>query len=102
VPDIVEEPPWSIYERDALTSLLARQHGVISRDQALTHLSVKALRHRLATGQWRRVHRAVFVAYHGPITTEQKYWIAVLAVPPDDQANPFGRGHPAYLGGLPP
>jgi hypothetical protein len=98
--DIVEEPPYEVYDQDALTALLARQDGVISRGQALAHLTEKAVRHRLATGRWRRVHRGVFVSYTGPVTDRQREWIAVLAVPPDDRANQFGRGHPAYLGGL--
>jgi hypothetical protein len=98
--DIVEEPPYEVYDQDALTALLTRQDGVISRDQALAQLTEKAVRHRLATGRWRRVHRGVFVTYTGPITDKQRNWIAVLAVPPDDRADEFGRGHPAYLGGL--
>jgi very-short-patch-repair endonuclease len=77
--DIVEEPPWSVYDEDPLTQLLDRQNGVISRHQALTHLSEKALRHRIASGRWRRVHRAVFVTYAGPLTDAQRRWIAVLA-----------------------
>lgn len=66
-------------DADELTWLLFRQHDVISLAQALRHLSGKAVRHRVATGRWRQVHRAVFVTHSGPVTAEQTAWIAVLA-----------------------
>ncbi|MFG3419966.1 DUF559 domain-containing protein [Micromonospora sp. NPDC049460] len=76
-------------DADDLTCLLFRQDEVVSLDQALRHLSRKALRHRVATGRWRQVHRAVFVAHNGPIGPAQLRWIAVLAAGPG-----------ALLGGL--
>lgn len=66
-------------DADELTWLLFRQHDVISLPQALRHLSDKAVRHRVATGRWRQVHRAVLVTHSGPVTAEQTAWIAVLA-----------------------
>jgi hypothetical protein len=42
----------------------------------------------------------VYVTYQGAISDRQRNWIAVLSVPRDDHAHSFGRGHPAYLGGL--
>lgn len=66
-----------------LTWLLFGQDDVISLAQALRHMSRKAVRHRVSSGRWRQVHRAVFVAHAGPVTVEQQRWIAVLAVGPD-------------------
>ncbi|MGK5671480.1 endonuclease domain-containing protein [Micromonospora sp. URMC 106] len=76
-------------DAEELTWLLFRQEEVISLGQALRHLSRKAIRHRVASGRWRQVHRAVFVAHNGPIGPAQLRWIAVLA-----------GGPGAMLGGL--
>ncbi|GAB3947922.1 DUF559 domain-containing protein [Micromonospora vulcania] len=72
-----------------LASLLFRQEAVISLGQALGFLSAKAIRHRVATGRWRQVHRAVFVTHSGQVNPDQRRWIAVLAA-----------GPAAVLGGL--
>jgi hypothetical protein len=79
--------------RDAnpLTTLLFVQDDVISRRQALRHMSGDALRHRLATGRWQTAHPGVYVAHSGPISADQRRWIAVLAA---------GSGRPALLGGV--
>jgi hypothetical protein len=74
-----------------LDFLLFRQSGVISRRQALRHLSEKAVRHRLASGRWRVAHRAVYVTHAGPLTEDARRWVASLAV---------GRGRPTYVAGL--
>lgn len=66
-------------DADELTWLLFRQDDVISLEQALRHMSRKAVRHRVATGRWRQVYRAVFVTHSGPVTNDQRPWIAVLA-----------------------
>lgn len=76
-------------DADELTWLLFRQEDVISLVQAQEHLTRKAIRHRVATGRWRQVHRAVLVAHSGPIAPAQLRWIAVLAAGPT-----------ALLGGL--
>jgi very-short-patch-repair endonuclease len=72
-----------------LSELLDHQDGVISLAQALTVLSRKAVRHRVATGRWQLVHRAVYVTHNGPIAAAQLRWAVVLAV-----------GDHAVLGGL--
>ncbi|WP_234040754.1 endonuclease domain-containing protein [Micromonospora coerulea] len=69
-------------DADELSWLLFRQDDVISLGQALDHLSRKAIRHRVATGRWRQVHRAVFVTHTGPVSTVQRRWVAVLAAGP--------------------
>ncbi|MET7708884.1 hypothetical protein [Micromonospora sp. NPDC005413] len=76
-------------DADELTWLLFHQEDVLSLDQARRHLSPKAIRHRVATGRWRQVHRAVFVAHNGPVSAGQRRWTAVLAAGPQ-----------AVLGGL--
>ena len=70
--------------------LLLRQAGVLSRRQALRHLSDKAIRHRLASGRWRLAHRAVYLTHRGPMTEQERRWIACLAA---------GAGRPTYLAG---
>ena len=90
-----EDPPWSLYERDPLTELIDRQRGIVARWQALRFLSEKALRHRLASGRWHRVHRGVFRAYGGPFTLAQRQWIAVVAAGPTTK-----QTGPVLLGGI--
>jgi very-short-patch-repair endonuclease len=58
---------------------LWRQQNVLSRGQALAHLSAKALEHRLRSGRWQRAHDGVYVAHDGPITQSEVLWIAYLA-----------------------
>jgi hypothetical protein len=72
-----------------LATLLRHQHGVISIDQALRHLSHKTVRHRLASGRWRRPHRSIVVTHTGPLGPAEWRWAAVLAA-----------GDDAVLGGL--
>ena len=78
-------------DADDLTWLLFRQDMVISRRQALRVMGQNALRHRVTSGRWRRVHRGVFVAHNGPITTRQRWWAAVLGA---------AAGGRAYLAGM--
>ncbi len=81
--DVVEDRPWSALERelDPLQVLLDRQNGVIARWQALGLMTEKSLRHKVATGRWRSVHRGVLLTYGGRLTGVQRWWIAVLAAP---------------------
>jgi hypothetical protein len=75
-----------------LDDLLFVQDGILARRQALRFFSPSAIRHRLAAGRWRSAHRAVYVTHNGPVTVEQRWWIAALAV--------GVGGRPALLGGL--
>jgi very-short-patch-repair endonuclease len=95
--EIVEDRPWSEFEKDPLTALIDGQHGVVARWQALRFLTEKAVRHRVATGRWRRVHRAVYLTYGGSITLTQRHWIAVLAGTPGPSIT---ESTSACLGGL--
>ena len=63
-----------------MDKLLSRQSSVIAMPQALLFMSEKAIRHRLASGRWQRLHRSVFVTHNGPVLTVQRQWAAVLAV----------------------
>jgi very-short-patch-repair endonuclease len=69
-------------DADPLTWLLFAQAGVVTREQALGHLSRAALEHRVRSGRWQHVHRGVYLAHSGEITGEQEEWIAVLATGP--------------------
>jgi len=72
-----------------LDQLLERQHGVLSRRQAIDHLTIRMLERRVATGRWQTVHRGVYVTHSGPLTRQQLRWAAVLS-----------GGRSALLGGL--
>jgi hypothetical protein len=80
-----------IDESDEFGWLLFHQRGVLSRRQALRHLSQKTVRHRLETGRWRVAERGVYVTHTGPVSDEQRLIIASLAV---------GAGRPAVIAGL--
>ncbi len=91
------ERPWSTFERDPLTELLDRQDGVIAWWQAQALMSKKAMRHGVATGRWRRVHRGIYVRHGGPLTDRQRWWVAILALNPEGRASAIPV---ACLGGL--
>ncbi|SCL55859.1 DUF559 domain-containing protein [Micromonospora peucetia] len=86
---------------DELTWLLFRQDEVISLSQGLRHLSRKAIRHRVASGRWRQVHRAVFVTHNGPVGPAQLRWTAVLAAGPDAMLGGLTAAQAGGLGGFP-
>jgi len=81
----------SAAELDDLSYLLFVQDGVISRRQALRHLSAKAVDNRVRSGRWQAAARGVYVTHSGPIGREQMRWIGVLAA---------GAGRIGLLGGL--
>jgi very-short-patch-repair endonuclease len=67
-------------ELSDLDLLLFRQDGVIGRAQALRFLPPEAVRHRLESGRWRLVHRAVYLTGGTSIlTARQETWVALLA-----------------------
>lgn len=86
-----DDLPWEYLDEDPWNRLLLRQAGVITTRQATAHLSEKAVRHRIASGRWRRVHRGVLLTHTGTVTPTQRLWIASLAA---------GDEHPAPVGGL--
>lgn len=68
---------------DPLADLLHRQHGVLSRAQALAGgLPEHDVRRRIRRREWVVVHPGVYVEHTGPLTTHQRHWAAVLAMAP--------------------
>ncbi|TDE11855.1 type IV toxin-antitoxin system AbiEi family antitoxin domain-containing protein [Jiangella asiatica] len=63
----------------SLDDLAARQHGIVSRAQALEHgLTDDALKWLVESGRWNRVHTAVYATVTGPLTFEAQVWAAIL------------------------
>jgi len=64
---------------ETIIDVLARQQGVITRQQAMAGgLSKHAWEWRLSTGRWQKVLPGVAVAHSGGISDEQRPWAAVL------------------------
>jgi hypothetical protein len=62
--------------------VIARQRGLITREQARQHLTDSAIRTRLSTGTWIAVHAEVFRHVAFPVSHEQRLLAAVLATGP--------------------
>jgi len=73
-----------------LDLLLFLQDQVLTRAQALRHVSEGALRHAIGSGRWQVPHLGIYVAHNGPVTDNQRRWVAVLA----------SRGHIAGVSAL--
>ncbi len=72
-------------ELTELRRLLARQHGVTSRAQALASgLTPEMLRHRIrAAGPWQRILPGVYLTVTGTPTTDQRDMAALLYAGPE-------------------
>ncbi|MCE0487959.1 type IV toxin-antitoxin system AbiEi family antitoxin domain-containing protein [Ornithinimicrobium sediminis] len=56
-----------------------RQHGVVSRPQALAAgLTAKQVRWRVDSGEWQRVHRGVYLTHNGTVTWHARAWAGLL------------------------
>jgi hypothetical protein len=86
----VQSNPFDSF--DDLQMLLFRQHGVISRRQALRWLTTSAVRHRLATGSWQQVHWGVYVIGGTLALDDRQQRMAASLV--------AGSGRPAAVGGV--
>ena len=77
-------PRKTHFEQERLTELVRRQHGVISRDQALgCGLTRKALAYRIrAGGPWQRLLPGVYLAGTGTASAEQRNVAALLHAGP--------------------
>jgi hypothetical protein len=63
-----------------LDEVRERQHGVITRQQALAGgLTVGAIRAKLRSGRWRRLATGVYATFTGPLPRSAQLWTAVLA-----------------------
>jgi hypothetical protein len=67
-------PRMSDFDKDALARMLASQHDVIGRRQAIAcGLTAKAIEHRLRLdGPWQVILPGVYVAGRGPLTDKQR------------------------------
>jgi hypothetical protein len=73
----------------ACEELAARQHGVVSREQALAAgLTKRAIHTRVASGRWDRLHRGVYRALPLPASWHQRLMAAVLHGGPSSSEPP--------------
>jgi hypothetical protein len=63
-------------------SVLDDQRGVLTRAQALRLMSRHQIYRLVGSGVWQSPARGVFVNHNGPLSSEQRDWVALLAVPP--------------------
>jgi very-short-patch-repair endonuclease len=63
----------------SLAALAAAQHGLVSREQALTQVTDAAIRWRCASGRWRAVHPGVYLVGGAPDTWHQRMLGACMA-----------------------
>ena len=64
--------------------LLALQHGVLSRAQALDlGIGPATVSSRLRQGHWQRLHRGVYATFTGQPDREAALWAALRRVGPD-------------------
>ncbi|GAA2669107.1 type IV toxin-antitoxin system AbiEi family antitoxin domain-containing protein [Actinoplanes palleronii] len=75
----------------AFHELLIRQDGLITWQQARQFLNEKAVRHRIRSGRWTRMHRGLYLTHTGALTERQHWWAASLGA---------GNGRPALLAGV--
>jgi very-short-patch-repair endonuclease len=62
-----------------LGDVLATQHGVIARCQAVRcGITPAAIRSHLSTGRWQTVYRGVYAAFSGPLPRRARLWAVVL------------------------
>ena len=52
--------------------------GVLTTRFALTRMTPDALQWRIDTGRWQQPCRGIVVAHHGPLTYQEKLWVACL------------------------
>lgn len=60
---------------------LTEQHGVMTRSQALTLMTRHQLYRLVSSARWARPARGVLVNHAGPLTLEQRDWVALLVAP---------------------
>jgi hypothetical protein len=61
-----------------LAEILRRQSGVVDVASARRCVAPGVIRWRLESGRWQRAGRGVIVTHSGPLSEEQRMWVAVL------------------------
>lgn len=61
--------------------LAAAQCGVLTTGQAVAAFGEAVLRAQLAGRRWQRPVRGVIVVHNGPLTDQQRIWVALLSCP---------------------
>lgn len=75
-------PPSRSEKRDRITTKALRQHGVVTRRQAIeAGYSDSAIGRLLGTGQWRRLARGVYLVLAGPDPWRSRTIALVLRAP---------------------
>jgi hypothetical protein len=70
---------WETRVTPVLRDQIARQHGVVSRQQIIeAGLTDDCIRSQLRAGRWQRAHRGVYVAHNGPVERATSIWAAIL------------------------
>jgi Protein of unknown function (DUF559) len=64
---------------DWLAGMHSRQCGVLTVASAARWVGPAAVRWRLASGRWQRPCRGVVVTHSGPLSSDQRLWVVVLA-----------------------
>jgi len=77
-------PRTPAFDREALAALLGKQHGIVSREQALgCGMSRPVVRYRCReAGPWRMLLPGVYLSHTGPATDEQRDMAALLYAGP--------------------
>ncbi len=66
-----------------LRAILNHQNGVVTRAQALAAgLTDSAIKVRLGSGRWRRIHLGVYASFSGQPDRAARFWAAVLRAGP--------------------
>lgn len=77
--------------------VIAYQDGIVTRSQALEHVTEQRLRSRLADGRWQHLHRGVYATFSGPLTWRHQAWGALLL---GGDGAALGFEAAAHLGGF--
>jgi very-short-patch-repair endonuclease len=65
-----------------LAAAAKKQHDVLTSTQLVSTLTPGEIRASIRARRWQRVGRHVVVLHNGPLTSEQKVWVALLQCPP--------------------
>jgi hypothetical protein len=77
-----------LFTSQVWNDLLARQSGVVSRRQAISHgFGEDLIENRLRSRTWRTLHRTVYATFTGPVGREAQLWAVVLRAGPMNAAS---------------